>query len=82
MKLLIIVAINLIAVALVLGETKCAPSVTTASGTKAPKEFCSNDLIFHEEFDKLDLTTWEHENTLAGGGNWEFQWCLFKIEII
>jgi hypothetical protein len=31
-------------------------------------------LIFEDNFDKFNLTTWEHELTLAGGGNWEFQW--------
>jgi len=30
-------------------------------------------LIFNDEFDYLDLTAWEHEMTLGGGGNWEFQ---------
>ena len=31
------------------------------------------DLIFHEPFDKLDMDLWEHEITMNGGGNWEFQ---------
>ena len=30
-------------------------------------------LIFNDEFDYFNLTTWKHEITLAGGGNWEFQ---------
>ncbi|XP_050710145.1 beta-1,3-glucan-binding protein-like isoform X1 [Eriocheir sinensis] len=30
-------------------------------------------LIFHDEFDFLDHDVWEHEITLSGGGNWEFQ---------
>lgn len=29
-------------------------------------------LIFEENFDKLNMTRWEHELTMAGGGNWEF----------
>lgn len=51
------------------------PSVTTASGTQAPAgPYCPGELIFEDNFDFLDFDKWEHENTLAGGGNWEFQW--------
>lgn len=35
---------------------------------------CSGDLIFEDNFDYFDFKKWEHENTLGGGGNWEFQW--------
>ncbi|CRK95822.1 CLUMA_CG009274, isoform A [Clunio marinus] len=52
----------------------CTPTVTTASGTNAPSNFCSGDLIFEDNFNTLDQQKWRHENTLAGGGNWEFQW--------
>ena len=31
-------------------------------------------MIFEDNFDFFDLRKWGHENTLAGGGNWEFQW--------
>ncbi|KAK7067194.1 3-glucan binding protein [Halocaridina rubra] len=30
-------------------------------------------LIFNDEFDFLDHEVWEHEITMSGGGNWEFQ---------
>lgn len=52
------------------------PTVTTASGTHAPARgsFSSGDLIFEDLFEELDFEAWQHENTLAGGGNWEFQW--------
>lgn len=30
--------------------------------------------MFEDDFDTLDTSKWRHENTLAGGGNWEFQW--------
>jgi beta-glucanase (GH16 family) len=57
------------------GDCLCNPTPTTASGAKAPLgRLCSGQLIFEENFDKFDLTTWEHEQTLGGGGNWEFQW--------
>lgn len=31
-------------------------------------------LIFSDEFTRLDFSTWQHELTLGGGGNWEFEW--------
>lgn len=31
-------------------------------------------LIFEDNFDKLNFNVWEHEQTLGGGGNWEFEW--------
>ena len=31
-------------------------------------------LIFQDDFDTLNHKVWEHERTLAGGGNNEFQW--------
>ena len=49
-------------------------SKTTAIGTKASASYCSEELIFEENFDTLNTSIWRHENTLAGGGNWEFQW--------
>lgn len=52
----------------------CEPTVTTVSGTHAPQNICSGDLIFEETFDSLNLSKWRHEVTMAGGGNWEFQW--------
>ena len=34
----------------------------------------ADTLIWEDQFDKLDFTKWAHENTLGGGGNWEFEW--------
>mmetsp|Transcript_8905 Transcript_8905/g.6668 ORF Transcript_8905/g.6668 Transcript_8905/m.6668 type:complete len:85 (-) Transcript_8905:856-1110(-) len=31
-------------------------------------------LIFEDNFDKLNYKQWQHEQTMGGGGNWEFQW--------
>lgn len=31
-------------------------------------------LVFCDDFDDLDLQVWNHEITLGGGGNWEFEW--------
>lgn len=51
-------------------ELKCEKaSVTTASGSLVhQKAFCSGDLIFEDNFDRLDLERWQHEHTLGGGG--------------
>lgn len=71
------VLVVLSAVILVNGAKKCLDeTITTASGTYAPAadSYGSGDLIFEETFDDFDFSKWEHENTLAGGGNWEFQW--------
>lgn len=47
----------------------CTESITTVSGPYAPKEkICSGEIIFEDNFDKLDLRKWQHENTLTGGG--------------
>ncbi|KFB36215.1 AGAP002796-PA-like protein [Anopheles sinensis] len=52
-------------------------SVTTASGSLVKRSaFCPGELIFEDNFDRLDLEKWEHEHTLGGGGNWEFQYYL------
>lgn len=31
-------------------------------------------LIFSDDFDTLDFEKWEHEITMGGGGNWEFEY--------
>lgn len=64
-----------LAFCLAVGYTN-ACTVTTASGTRAPGagSFCSGQLIFEDNFDSLDHSKWWHESTMAGGGNYEFQW--------
>ncbi|CAK8694096.1 unnamed protein product [Clavelina lepadiformis] len=32
-----------------------------------------NGLIFEENWDEFNLDRWQHELTMSGGGNWEFQ---------
>lgn len=34
----------------------------------------AEQLIFDDEFNHLDYSKWQHELTLSGGGNWEFEW--------
>lgn len=47
----------------------CTESITSVTGPYAPKgQICSGQLIFNEDFNKLDLRRWQHESTLAGGG--------------
>nr|QFS20852.1 beta-1,3-glucanase [Antheraea pernyi] len=65
----------LVGVLSVISVTKaCTPSITTVSGTHAPVTVCSGALIFADDFEEFDLEKWQHENTFAGGGNWEFQY--------
>jgi len=33
-----------------------------------------NGLIFEENWDDLDMDRWQHEITMGGGGNWEFEY--------
>ena len=30
-------------------------------------------IIFQDKFDTLNFDTWQHEITMSGGGNWEFE---------
>lgn len=52
------------------------PSETTTSGTfRTPtSKLCPGDLIFEDQFDSFNLNKWQHEITLSGGGNGEFQY--------
>lgn len=68
MKIFVIFAIICLAAC---SAQVCNPTVTTASGTHAPSNFCSGDLIFEDNFNTLDQSRWKHEISLAGGGNWE-----------
>ena len=34
----------------------------------------ADTLIWEDQFDKLDFSKWQHEITMGGGGNWEFEW--------
>lgn len=52
----------------------CEPSMTTVSGSHKPEKICSRKLIFQDHFEEFDNSVWQHEKTLAGGGNGEFQW--------
>uniref|UniRef100_A0A336MM97 CSON001919 protein n=1 Tax=Culicoides sonorensis TaxID=179676 RepID=A0A336MM97_CULSO len=69
-------SINLILIfILFLSEIHCVcKKVTTASGSLASKKFCSGDLIFEENFNKFNKKLWNHEISLYGGYNGEFQW--------
>lgn len=74
MKFILLLAAGLAAVSL--ASAQCdVPSVTTSSGSHARAgPYCSGDLIFEDNFDTFNHDVWQHESTLGGGGNWEFQW--------
>ena len=33
----------------------------------------ADTLVWEDNFDTLDFTKWQHEITMGGGGNWEFE---------
>jgi len=35
--------------------------------------YAPGDLMFEDNFNSFDLAKWQHEVTMSGGGNWEFQ---------
>ncbi|KAG2203113.1 hypothetical protein INT47_004920, partial [Mucor saturninus] len=43
----------------------------TAAQFKKPNHYC---LVFEDHFDTLNFKNWQHEISLSGGGNWEFQY--------
>ncbi|XP_071451804.1 beta-1,3-glucan-binding protein-like [Hetaerina americana] len=47
----------------------CPKSITVVNGAPA----CAGRLIFEDTFKDFDLRKWQHEITLSGGRNWEFQ---------
>lgn len=63
-----------IAVLIISVNGQCLPTITTAGGPQAPSQICAGQLIFEDTFDNLNTAKWKHDRTLAGGGNWEFQW--------
>ena len=56
-----------------LGKTLGEKSITTSLQNGVRKFHESGELIFEDNFDILDFDKWEHEITMGGGGNWEFQ---------
>jgi len=53
----------------------CSEYSSPTTSTYLGERRCHNsgDLIFEDEFDEIDFDVWDHEITMAGGGNWEFQ---------
>lgn len=67
-NMLKIVCLILFSIVIQLNADECNPSITTASGFKAPKTICSGQLIFDENFNELDKKIWTPEVTLSGNG--------------
>ena len=49
------------------------PDIISVTETNDGKLHEPGELIFEDNFDFLDTNKWQHEITMAGGGNWEFQ---------
>jgi hypothetical protein len=60
---------------LTLALLACVAALAQACMIRAP-ETCTTYpcLIFEDNFDSFNLNCWEHELTMGGGGNWEFQY--------
>ncbi|KAK9891859.1 hypothetical protein WA026_017347 [Henosepilachna vigintioctopunctata] len=56
-------------------DAQCRPSLTRVSGNYKSRfrNICSGDLILNENFHKIDENLWNHELTVDGNGNGEFQ---------
>ncbi|CAD7089074.1 unnamed protein product [Hermetia illucens] len=76
MMLSIVIYLWVAAASILPAQSHCPTSLTTASGSAIRRNdgFCSGELIFEDNFDKLNFKYWEHESTLSGEGNSEFQW--------
>jgi len=50
-------------------------SLLTSSAVLAVLLVCvtAQNLIFEDEFNEIDYEVWQHERSMSGGGNWEFQ---------
>ena len=49
-------------------------NTVTASDTDMERDPPGMTLTLEDNFDDFNLSLWKHEITLAGGGNWEFQY--------
>jgi hypothetical protein len=59
------------ALALAVATAELSRTVSKLHGKRRTHR--SGELIFEDNFDTLDFDNWQHEITMAGGGNWEFQ---------
>nr|XP_039254431.1 beta-1,3-glucan-binding protein-like [Styela clava] len=75
--LLTAILITIIVVLVPESDTLAAPPSCSAypcDATCDMKVSPCNGLVFEENFDTFDLQRWQHEITMSGGGNWEFQY--------
>ncbi|CEP13881.1 hypothetical protein [Parasitella parasitica] len=47
------------------------PNFTNTQALASDDNYC---LVFEDHFNTFDLKNWQHEISLSGGGNWEFQY--------
>jgi hypothetical protein len=62
-----------LSIVLVLGVVGNALSANISISTSSGQRFAPGDIMFEDTFDRFDVATWQHEVTMSGGGNWEFQ---------
>jgi beta-glucanase (GH16 family) len=49
-------------------------ALTALLGYTAQVALAAEKLIFEDNFDRINFDVWQHEITLGGGGNWEFEY--------
>ena len=67
-------------------HTKLSMKLSLALSLAGVAALANGELILDEEFNELDITMWQPEITLGGGGNWEaeayFVRCCFKTVMV
>jgi len=72
-KSLILVALALASVTIASGNLNGSTKISITTTNRAGETYAPGDLVFSDDFNTFDLEKWQHENTMSGGGNWEFQ---------
>jgi hypothetical protein len=50
-------------------------SLTVASADwRTSKDLLEPQVLFEDDFNTLNLSVWQHQITMSGGGNWEFEY--------
>ena len=69
---LVVLAVSSLAL-LCVSSASASGLPSAAAAASASSARVGERLLFSDEFDELNNEVWEHELTLGGGGNWEFQ---------
>jgi hypothetical protein len=68
-----IICVALLGALAVVAGTAGNEKISITTTNRVGEVYAPGDLLFADEFDSLDFNKWQHEITMGGGGNWEFQ---------